>query len=69
MFLLPDQLFVRHWDTYINPQRWRQLFVVQLKYNGSSIGIDGHAVNVMKGTKLETPVRDDGAELPLGEHD
>ncbi|KAJ3037997.1 hypothetical protein HK097_003313 [Rhizophlyctis rosea] len=51
-----DQLFVRHWDTYINPQRWRQLFVVQLKHNASSIGIDGHAVNIMKGTKLETPV-------------
>ncbi|KAJ3043957.1 hypothetical protein HDV00_003484 [Rhizophlyctis rosea] len=51
-----DQLFVRHWDTYINPQKWRQLFVVQLKHNESTIQVDGQPVNVMKSSRLETPV-------------
>ncbi|KAJ3274770.1 hypothetical protein HK104_004019, partial [Borealophlyctis nickersoniae] len=51
-----DQLFVRHWDHYVHPQRRSQLFVVQLKIDGSSVSLGGKPVNLMKGEKLETPV-------------
>lgn len=47
-----EELFVRHWDTYINPRTLEQLFVahVDLDFKVST------PINVMKGTKLECPV-------------
>ena len=48
---------VRHWDTYLNPKLREQLFVAHVDMANVSriIGI-GSALNVLRGTELETPV-------------
>ncbi|TPX58401.1 hypothetical protein SpCBS45565_g08016 [Spizellomyces sp. 'palustris'] len=51
-----DQLFVRHWDVYVHPERHNNLFIVKLKIDGSSVALDGNATNLMAGEGLETPV-------------
>ncbi|KAI8914610.1 Alpha/Beta hydrolase protein [Gorgonomyces haynaldii] len=50
-----DSLYVRHWDNYINPWVRHQLFVVKLAI-GLRVTVEGEAINLLKGTDLETPV-------------
>lgn len=57
--LVFDQLFVRHWDTFIDPEAKRQLFYVKVKKGkGSSpnwyFSVDPR--NLLQGTELESPV-------------
>ncbi|KAI0244794.1 Dipeptidyl-peptidase 5 [Massospora cicadina] len=57
--LVYDKLFVRHWDTFIDPAARRQLFYVGVK--GSRRPDQGwhfasEPVNLMRGTDLESPV-------------
>ena len=57
-----DKLFVRHWDRYIDPNRYNQLFVQKIDVETESIKLMGKAINLMKGTELETPVAPTGDE-------
>lgn len=47
-------IFVRHWDSYITPQR-QTIFYGSLKKDGSQYALS-KVVNVLKGTNLESPV-------------
>jgi dipeptidyl aminopeptidase/acylaminoacyl peptidase len=55
-----DELFVRHWDRYIEPERFSQLFSVKIMIDGSRITLNGPTINLLKGTRLQTPVPPNG---------
>ncbi|KAJ9085557.1 Dipeptidyl-peptidase 5 [Entomophthora muscae] len=57
--LVFDQLFVRHWDTFINPDSKRQLFSVRVKRGKENNPIwyfASEPMNLLQGTELESPV-------------
>ena len=53
-----DATMVRHWDRWLNPFKRKQLFAVDIRKNATTQQwrVDGHIRNLMKGTRLETPV-------------
>ncbi|KAJ3081371.1 hypothetical protein HK102_002393, partial [Quaeritorhiza haematococci] len=51
-----DQLFVRHWDTWVHPVRKSNLFVVKYALGNGGASLTNEPFNVMKGLNLETPV-------------
>jgi hypothetical protein len=61
-FLTTDTLFVRHWDKYVDPERFSQLFTLPLAIIGKKIKKYGEPLNLLMGTKLETPVPPDGGD-------
>lgn len=54
-----DKLFVRHWDSYVNPEKFNQLFTLKLRIERDDIKVDGTPFNLLKGTELETPIPPD----------
>lgn len=53
---------MRHWDKYLDPQRFSHLFTQRVQISGKEIKIVGDALNLLRGTKLETPVPPDGGD-------
>lgn len=51
---------MRHWDRYIEPERFSQLFSVKIKIDGARITFDGPTINLLKNTRLQTPVPPNG---------
>ncbi|KAK9763830.1 Dipeptidyl-peptidase 5 [Basidiobolus ranarum] len=53
--LVFDELFVRHWDHFIQGKK-TQIFVVNLERKHDNFNISSPPVNILKGTPLESPV-------------
>lgn len=53
-----DATMVRHWDRWLNPHKRKQLFAVDIRKSATSQrwSADSRVRNLMKGTRLETPV-------------
>jgi acylaminoacyl-peptidase len=51
-----DNLFIRHWDTFLKPKVREQLFVVDLNDEGGKFSLKNEPVNIMKGNRMECPV-------------
>ncbi|KAJ2955499.1 hypothetical protein NQZ79_g8514 [Umbelopsis isabellina] len=55
-----DSLMVRHWDEFSSEKK-NNIFLVKLELHNGKYRLDGTPKNVMKGSKLESPV------LPFGD--
>jgi len=51
-----DNLFIRHWDTFLKPKVREQLFVVDISYEDGKFSLKNEPVNIMKEKKMECPV-------------
>jgi len=51
-----DNLFIRHWDTFLKPKVREQLFVVDLNVEEGKFSLKNDPVNIMKGNCMECPV-------------
>jgi acylaminoacyl-peptidase len=51
-----DNLFIRHWDTFLKPKVREQLFVVDLNNENGRFSLKNEPVNIMKGNKMECPI-------------
>ena len=55
-----DSLFVRHWDTYLHPEKKHNLFTVKLDVKADYVSLASDPINVMANLSLETPVAPHG---------
>ncbi|KAI7816327.1 peptidase, S9A/B/C family, catalytic domain protein [Gamsiella multidivaricata] len=55
-----DTLMVRHWDEFIQEKK-NNIFVVKIKRSGDKFVVDGHAINLLLNTGLESPT------IPFGD--
>ncbi|ORX51432.1 hypothetical protein BCR36DRAFT_582982 [Piromyces finnis] len=51
-----DNLFIRHWDTFLKPKIREQLFVVDLKVEEDKFTLKNEPVNIMSGQRMECPI-------------
>jgi dipeptidyl aminopeptidase/acylaminoacyl peptidase len=47
-----DSLFIRHWDTFLNPNKYEQLFSATVSHGR----LVDEPVNLLRGTQLQAPV-------------
>jgi hypothetical protein len=46
----------------VDPKRFSQLFALRLEIGGGKIKMIGHPLNLLRGSRLETPVPPDGGD-------
>lgn len=51
-----DNLFIRHWDTFLKPKVREQIFVADLNEENGKYSLKGEPVNIMMGQHMECPI-------------